>query len=140
MGLSNKMDDTLSRNPVERAGEETTNTLILVSCVLPYLQGVDDITADDVFLAEVHCYVAYQELPDHKKFRKAVPDIAQDCVIDQGILKKYFPSDSLDETALEGCLKILVPLELCMQLIRQYHDPTLLGHFDSAETYARFKG
>ncbi len=80
-----------------------------------------------------------QELPDGVRVRKQILVAARDCVLYRGMLMRYLPPDSLVDSELDGCLKILVPKNLRMQLIQQFHDPPLVGHLGSAKTYKRVR-
>ncbi len=140
------MADAPSRNPPLGAGEGLQDTFdtvtaseVLSEDFYPTREGWIEAQMEDEFLARVYRFVLAQELPDDVCVRKQILDAAQDCVLDRGLLMRYLQPDSLVDADLDGCLKILVPKNLRMQLIQQFHDPPLVGHLGNAKTYKRVR-
>ncbi len=136
-GSTNQAADALSRNPVDAVKAEEGRVEVLTTAVVR-----DEFPTREEFIHEqnmdetwsaVRRYLGEGDLPENRGFRAKVICLAKDCMLDHNLLVKYYPP----KNEKSSVTKIVVPKSQRYQVIQQFHDHPLAGHYGRDKTIVR---
>ncbi len=133
-GCSNTAADALSRRPIKAMAISNCNK----GDMLTWNNLIQE-QHKDVTLSQVICYVTDGTKPKSGKECIKIERLAENCLIDKGLLVKYFPPKSDQDMDTKSALKIVIPQSLRFLVIQRYHDPPLAGHLKVFKTYKRIQ-
>ncbi|GFX58923.1 transposon Ty3-I Gag-Pol polyprotein [Trichonephila clavipes] len=130
-GTQNKVANVLSRNPIESIIGEKVNCAIIRDLVL---SSRDQLIKEQRTHSELGHIYRYLENPEDRSVNAAIcENLCRDFRLVEGLLFYAKYATSLGE------MRVYIPKSLRNEIMREFHDKPLAGHFGRFKTYYKIR-